>query len=96
MWPEVLQGLLGYLNSDPTGYLRGAAVTSGAEMSLQSFQASLMYFDGSIWDRSEWFDSDRHAQLTVGAYDTFVVMVTYDWSNVVVRAPKRLGPWLGC
>ena len=88
MWPEVRQRLLDRLNSDPTGYLCGLAVTSGAEISLQSLQVSLMYFVGPIWDRSKWFDSDKHAQLTADAYDTFVVMVSYDCSNVVFRAPS--------
>ena len=43
-----------------------------------------MHFVGPIWDRSKWFDSDKHAQLTADAYDTFVVMVTSDYSNVVI------------
>ena len=43
-----------------------------------------MHSVGSIWDRSKWFDSDKHAQLTADAYDTFVVMVTYDYSNVII------------
>ena len=45
-WPEVRQHLLDHLNSDPTGYLRDAAITSSAEMSLQGLQASLMHFSG--------------------------------------------------
>ena len=36
VWPEVCQRLLDQLNGDPTGYLRDFAVTSGAEISLQS------------------------------------------------------------
>ena len=55
--------------------------------SLQSLQASLIHFVGTIWDHSKWFDSDKHAQLTADAYDTFV-MVTYDYNNVVIRAPS--------
>ena len=47
-----------------------------------------MHFVGSIWDRSKWFDSGRHAQLTEDAYDTFVMMVTYDFSNVEIQAPS--------
>ena len=59
-----------------------------------------MHFVGSIRDHSKRFDSDKHAQLTADAYDTFVMMVTYDLSNVIIRArlPKRLGqqsPQLG-
>ena len=84
VWSEVRQRLLDQLNSDPTGYLRDFAVTSGAEISLQSLQASLIHFVGPIWDRSEWFDSDKHAQLTADAYDILVVMATYDYSNVVI------------
>ena len=87
LWPEVRQRLLDQLNSDPTGYLRDFAVTSGADISLQ---ASLMHFFGPIWDRSKWFDSDKHARLTADAYDIFVVMATYDYSNVVIRAPSSL------
>ena len=34
VWPEIRQCLLDVLNSDPTGYLRDFAVTSGAEISL--------------------------------------------------------------
>ena len=37
---------------------------------------------------SKWFDSDKHAKLTAHAYDTFVAIVTYDYSNVVIRAPS--------
>ena len=48
LWPEVRQRLLDQLNSDPAGYLRDFAVTSGAEISLQSLQASLMHFLGPI------------------------------------------------
>ena len=55
VWPEVRQRLLDQLNSDPTGYLREFALTSGAEISLQSLYASLMHFLGPIWDRSKWF-----------------------------------------
>ena len=88
VWPKVRQHLLDHLNSDPTGYLRDAATVPGAEMSPQSLQASLMHFAGPIWDRSKWFDSDKHAQLTADAYDTFVVMVTYEYSNIVIRAPS--------
>ena len=88
VWPEVRQHLLDHLNSDPAGYLLDVAITSGAEMSLQSLQASLMHFAGPIWDYSKWFDSDKHAQLTADAYDTFVVMDTYDYSNIVIRAPS--------
>ena len=47
-----------------------------------------MYFAGPIWDRSKWFDSDKHAQLTADAYNAFVVMVTYEYSSIVVRAPS--------
>ena len=57
-------------------------------MSLQSLQASLMHFSGPIWDCSKWFNSNKHAQLTIDAYDTFAVMVTYDYSNIVMRAPS--------
>ena len=46
LWPEVRQRLLDQLNSDPTGYHRDFAVTSGAEISLQCLQASLMHFLG--------------------------------------------------
>ena len=56
--------------------------------SLQSLQASLIHFAGTIWDHSKWFDSDKHAQLTADAYYTFVVMVTYDYSSIVIRAPS--------
>ena len=49
-----------------------------------------MHFFGPIWDRSKWFDSDKHAQLTADAYDIFVVMATYDYSNAVIRAPSSL------
>ena len=44
-------------------------------------------FFGSIWGH-KWFDSDKHAQLTADAYYTFVVMVTYDYSSIVIRAPS--------
>ena len=44
VWLEVRQHLLDHLNSNPAGYLRDIAITSGAEMSLQSLQASLMHF----------------------------------------------------
>ena len=88
VWPEARQHLLDHLNSDPAGYLPDVAITSSAEMSLQSLQASLMHFAGPIWDRSKWFDSDKHVQLTADAYDTFVVMGTYDYSNIVIRAPS--------
>ena len=44
VWHEVRQRLLDQLNSDPTGYPRDFAVTSGAEIPLQSLQASLMHF----------------------------------------------------
>ena len=49
MWPEVCQSLLDHLNSDPAGYLHGVAITTGAEVSRQSMQASLMHF---FWDTS--------------------------------------------
>ena len=52
VWPEVRQRLLDQLEHDPTGYLRSFAVTSGAEISLQSLQTSLMHLFGPIWDRS--------------------------------------------
>ena len=55
VWPEVRQRLLDQLNSDPTGYLRGLAITSGGEISLLSLQANLMHFHGPTWDRSKWF-----------------------------------------
>ena len=48
----------------------------------------LTHFVGPIWDHNKWFDSDKHAQLTADTYDTFVVMVTYDYSKVVIRAPS--------
>ena len=32
--------------------------------------------------RSEWFDSDKHAQLTADAYDIFVAMVTFYYGDV--------------
>ena len=86
VWPEARQHLLDRLNSNPAGYLRDVAITSGAEMPLQSLQTSLMHFAGPIWDRSKWFDSDKHAPLTADTYDTFVMMVTYDYSNIVIRA----------
>ena len=89
LWPEARQHLLGRLNNDPAGYLRDVAITSGAEMSLQSLQASLMHFSGPIWGRSKWFNSNKHAQLMADAYDTFVVMDTYDYS-IVIRAPSSL------
>ena len=44
-----------------------------------------MHFVGPIWDHNKWFDSDKRAQ---SAYDIVPVMVTYDYSNVVVRAPS--------
>ena len=84
----VRQHLLDHLNSDPTGYLRSIVVTSGAEISPQSLQPSVIRFAGSIWDRSKWFDSDRYDQLTADAYETFLVMATYDCSNVVIQAPS--------
>ena len=71
---------------------RGVAINSGAEMSLQGLQASLMHFAGPIWDRSKWFDSDKHAQLTADAYNAFVVMVTYEYRNIVIRAPSSFRP----
>ena len=83
---EVRRHLLDHLHSNHTRYLRGVAVTSGAGISLQSLQASLMPFVGSIWDPIEWFDSDRHSRLTADAYDIVLVMVTYDYSNVVIQA----------
>ena len=46
VWPEVRQKLLDHLNSDPAGHPRDAAINSGAEMSLQSLQASLMHLLG--------------------------------------------------
>ena len=92
VWPEVRQHLLDHLASNPAGYLRDVAITSGAEMSLQSLQASLMHFSGPIWDHSKWFDSDKHAQLTADAYNTFLVIVTYEYSNIVIRAPSSLRP----
>lgn len=59
-----------------------------------------MHFVGHIWVRSKWFDSDKYAQLTADAYDTPAAMVTYDYSNIVIRAPllEQLGhqsPQLG-
>ena len=42
----------------------------------------------TVLGHSKWFDSDKHAQLIADTYDTFVVMVTYDYSNVVIRAPS--------
>ena len=57
-------------------------------MSLQSLQASFIHFSGPIWDGRKWFDSDKHAQLTADAHDTFVVVVTYGYSNIVIRAPS--------
>ena len=47
-----------------------------------------MHLVGPILVHSKWFDSDKHAQLTADAYDIFVVMVTYDYSSVVIRAPS--------
>ena len=86
MWPEVPQHLLDHLNSNLAGYLRDVAITSGAEMSLQSLRAGLVRFSGPVWDRSRRFDNGEHAPLTADAYDTFVVMVTYDYSSIVIRA----------
>ena len=86
VWPEVPQHLLDHLNSNLAGYLRDVAITSGAEMSLQSLRAGLVRFSGPVWDRSRRFDNGEHAPLTADAYDTFVVMVTYDYSNIVIRA----------
>ena len=86
VWPKVRKYFIDQLNSDSTGYLRGVSVTSGGEISLQSLQASPMHFVGPIWDRSKSLDSGKQAQLTTDAYDTFVVMVTYNYSNVVIRA----------
>ena len=86
VWPEVRQHLLDHLNSNPAGCLRDVAITSGAGVSLQSLQTSLMHFAGPIWYRSKWFGSDKHAPLTADAYDTFIVMVTYDYSSIVIRA----------
>ena len=80
--------MLDHFNSDPVGYLRDVAITPSAEMSLKSLPVSLMHFFGPIWARSKWFDSDRHAQLMADAYDAFVVIVTYDYSNVIIRAPS--------
>ena len=34
------------------------------------------------------FYRDKHAQLTTDAYNTFVVMVTCEYSNIVIRAPS--------
>ena len=59
VWHEIRQRLLDQLNSDPTGYLHDFAVTSGAEIPLQSLQTSLMHFVRPIWDRSKWFHSDK-------------------------------------
>lgn len=59
------------------------AITSCAEKSLQGLQANLMHFIGPIWDHNKWLDSDKYAQLTA---DIFTAMVTYDYSNVVIRA----------
>ena len=58
VWPEVRQRLLDHLNSNPAGYLRDVAITSGAEMSLQSLQERLMHFPGPILDCSKRFFSD--------------------------------------
>ena len=33
-------------------------------------------------------DTDENAQLTAGAYETFIVMVAYDYSNVMTQAPS--------
>ena len=43
-----------------------------------------MHFAGPIWDHNKWFGSDKHTQLTSVI---FTAMVTYDYSNVVIRAP---------
>ena len=90
VWPEVRQHLLDQLNSEPTGCLRDFSVTSGAEISLQSLQTSLMHFVWTIWDRNKGFDSDKNAQLTADAHHIIVVMITYDYSNIKIRAPSSL------
>ena len=69
------QRLLDQLNSNPAGHLHDVTITSGVEISLQSLHASFTHFIGPIWDRSKWFDSEKHAQLTADAYDISVVMV---------------------
>ena len=86
VWHEVCQRFLDQLNSDPTGYLRDFAITSSAEISAEPAGEPDALF-GPIWDRNKWFDSDKHARLTADAYDIFVMMVTYDYSNVVIRVP---------
>lgn len=94
--PEIRQRL-DHLNSGPAGCLRDVPIAPGAEIPLQCLQASLLHFVGPIRDHSKRFDSGKHAQLAAVAYDIFIVMVTYDNSNVVVRRRalhsllKRLG-----
>ena len=70
MWPGVRQRLLDQLNSDPTGYLRGFAVTPGAEISAEPV--------------GEPYALSCHAQLTADTYDIIIVMVTNDYSNVMI------------
>ena len=82
--------MLDQLNGDPAEYLYDCAVSSDAEITLQSLQASLVHFLGPIRDHSKWSDSDKHAQLTAVAYDIIAVMVTYDCSNVVIRTRSSL------
>ena len=88
MWPEVRRHLLGHLNGNPAGYLHDVAITSSAEASPQSMQVSLMRFAGPIWDHSEWFGSDKHAQLTADVYNIFIVLVACNYGSIVIRAPS--------
>ena len=78
VWSEVRQRLLD-LDKNPAGYFHDVVITPGV---VQSLQACLV---GPIWDRSKWFHNDKHAQMAADAYGNFVVMVTYDYSNVVIR-----------
>ena len=81
--------MLDQLNSDPTGYLRDFAVTSGAEISLQSLQASLMHFVGAIWDRSiRGFY--RLAVRTIDAYSAGLRYGTEEFKQNIYKSHRQV------
>ena len=86
-WPLVRKDLLDALESNPKGYLQDVAVMTGDKASLQSLPESISPFKWSA-ELSKWFSSDMHAQITAGAYDLFVVMISSSGSQVLVRAPS--------
>ena len=90
LWLEARHTLLDQYNSDPAGHLRNVAITSGAEVSLQGLRVGLMHFFGLVLDHSKWFDSDKLAQLMADKYDISAATVTYDCSNIVIRAPSSV------